>query len=282
MLPIARNDLAHVFDFPAPKATRIAWPDHSRCLILVIGGPAQLQLIRSLMSQAGARSSGVASALAARQACAHIRFDAIAAHRSALGPKLAHSVSELRQWFGGALMVIADDMDESDEVLALEHGANAYVTMQMAPRLLLARLMACMHEPAGPPQGRIPQCAARRLPDERAGALATHPLDMVELPGQWRFDLAASALRRGSRELPLTELQLALLECLANPVGRVVARAELQARMGSKAEAIKRHTVEVYIFRLRQRLARYGLDAFHIEAVWRRGYRLQATVVQVT
>ena len=35
------------------------------------------------------------------------------------------------------------------------------------------------HEPAGPPQGRMPKCAARRLPDERSGSQ-----QMRGVPGQ--------------------------------------------------------------------------------------------------
>jgi DNA-binding response OmpR family regulator len=71
----------------------------------------------------------------------------------------------------------------------------------------------------------------------------------------------------------LTEVQSALLQCLIEAQGLIVPRARLAAALPNRHE-IGARSVDVYIHRLRQRLRGEGVEAFAIQAVRGRGYRL--------
>ena len=231
-------------------------PDQLCRLVLLIGGLRDEINTRKQLNLAGIRVTAAATPDQARAACIHVRFDAVMVNAAALQPTLAHGVERLRSWFAGPLLVVDSTGNEGDDIDALVQGASACVRWGASARLLYAHLLS-----------QFKQAQASHLAADQ---------DALALPGGWRFDSAASALRRANQEMPLTRQQLGLLQCLAQPFGRVVARAELEAKVSPAARALKRHTIEVYIGRLRQRLIDASFDAFCIEAVRGRGYRLRA------
>ena len=225
-------------------------------LVLLIGGLSNEAVARQVLNQAGIRIVAAASPEQARSACTHVRFDAVLVNAAVLQPSLSQGVARLRSWFGGPLLVVDSPGNEGDDIDALVHGASACVRWGASARLLQAHL-----------RSQFKQAPASHLAADQ---------DALALPGGWRFDAAASALRRPNQELALTVQQLGLLQCLAQPFGRVVARGELEAKVSPNGRALKRHTIEVYIGRLRQRLLEARFEAFSIEAVRGRGYRLRA------
>lgn len=231
-------------------------PDQVCRLTLLIGGLRDEVNTRKLLNSAGIRVTAAATPDQARAACTHVRFDAVMVNAAVLQPTLAHGVERLRSWFSGPLLVVDSTGNEGDDIDALVQGANACVRWGASARLLHAHLLS-----------QFKQALASNLAVDE---------DALALPGGWRFDSAACALRRADREVSLTRQQLGLLQCLAQPFGRVVARGELEAKVSSDQRPLKRHTIEVYIGRLRQRLMEVGFDAFCIEVVRGRGYRLRA------
>ena len=196
----------------------------------------------------------------ARSACTHVLFDAVMVNAAVLHSTRAHGVARLRSWFRGPLLVVDCPGDERADIDALVQGADVCVRHGASAALLQAHLLS---------QFKLRSASHLAVDD-----------DDLTLPDDWRFDGAACALRRDDQEVPLTRQQLGLLQCLAQPFGRAVARGELEAKVSPDGRALKRHTIEVYIGRLRQRLHDAGFDAFRIEAVRGRGYRLRTPAPQ--
>jgi 2-iminobutanoate/2-iminopropanoate deaminase len=100
-----------------------------------------------------------------------------------------------------------------------------------------------MLKPAGPPQGRIPQCAARRLPDEPAASLlcigsAQGPYSPAVRCGNLLFVSGQVAIRPDGVSLGTEDLATQTRQCLAN------LRAVLEAAGASLDRVVK---VTVYL-----------------------------------
>ncbi|MBI3367853.1 MAG: response regulator transcription factor [Burkholderiales bacterium] len=208
-----------------------------------------------LLAKSGIRVLTVADIAGARAACAQLRFDALALDVGSLGAAPGGTIAGLRQLAACPVIAVGTEANEIDEVIALEHGAADYLVRPMSPRLLRAHLMAHL---------------------KRDLASAPTPVaDEGSLPGGWAFDPQLCQLRRGAAIVPLTERQFSLLRCLAAAPGRVVPRAELEAGLDPAGSVLTARSIDVYVHRLRRRLGEHGAAELAIEAVRRRGYRLQ-------
>ena len=90
------------------------------------------------------------------------------------------------------------------------------------------------------------------------------------LLGRLRIDVSGRRLRIDERIVDLTAREWAVLECLALHAGRVVSKDRLQQAITGFDEAITPNAVEVYVSRMRAKLA----DAAVIRTVRGLGYRL--------
>lgn len=147
------------------------------------------------------------------------------------------------------LMLTARD-GESDEVNALDAGADDYLTKPFSHAVLVARLRALM----------------RRGAPERPTVLEA---------GDLRLDPAAKRVWRGDTELVLTARELALLEFLMRRSGEALTKLDILEHVWDYAFEGDPNIVEVYIGHLRNKLDRpFGRSA--IETIRGAGYRLAA------
>ena len=89
--------------------------------------------------------------------------------------------------------------------------------------------------------------------------------------GRLRIDLNGRQLHMDAAAVELTGREWAVLECLALSAGRLVSKERLQQAIASWDQAVTPNAVEVYVSRLRTKLA----DAATIRAVRGLGYRLE-------
>jgi DNA-binding response OmpR family regulator len=89
--------------------------------------------------------------------------------------------------------------------------------------------------------------------------------------GRLRIDLNGRQLQIDAAAVELTGREWAVLECLALSAGRLVSKERLQQAIASWEQALTPNAVEVYVSRLRTKLA----DAATIRAVRGLGYRLE-------
>ena len=148
------------------------------------------------------------------------------------------------------MMLTARD-GEADVVLALEVGADDYVTKPIGIAELRSRVRA----------------ALRRLaPGRENGDVLRH--------GELVVDPAARTARVGDEPVSLTLSEFALLEALLRAGGAVRSRAELlQAIYGDDAYRDPRG-VDVHVHHVREKLERAGGDGSRLVTVRGAGYRV--------
>lgn len=148
------------------------------------------------------------------------------------------------------IMVSARDA-ECDKVLALESGADDYITKPFSPREMLARV----------------QCVLRR----RAGVAAPDAVQMAGL----RLDPATLRVTAGSRQIMLGRVEFKLLNFLMHHPERVHTRAQLLDQVWGCQAYLDERTVDAHVGRLRHALQASGHQR-HIETVRGSGYRFVA------
>lgn len=239
-----------------------AGPDAPARLVLIIGAPPPGErALADCLARQGIRCifEPTLERLAALQRQAS--FDAVVLSIGGTPGALAAEVARVRPSFGGRLLVLAHgdgEVDEVDEIMALELGADDFVRAPVSARRLRARLQAQLRQPRG---DALPMPAA---PDADDGTLAG-----------WRLDPLHLRLERGTRSITLTSSQVQLLHCLQRVPGRVVPRAELHDRVCPGRSDIRARTIDVYVHRLRKRLTDEGVHDIHIAAVRGCGFMLQ-------
>jgi two-component system phosphate regulon response regulator PhoB len=151
------------------------------------------------------------------------------------------------------IMVSARD-SEQDKVLALESGADDYLSKPFGPREMLARVHALLRR-------RAP--AALRAGSSTASAPAL------------RLDPRTQRVMAGSTAINLGRVEFKLLHVLMGHPGRVHSRAQLLDQVWGHAAYLDERTVDAHVGRLRQALQPGGCG-HHIETVRGSGYRYLA------
>ncbi len=141
-----------------------------------------------------------------------------------------------------------------DIVTGLRFGADEYVTKPFDFEVLLARLEAVLRRGRG--KVSRPQSSILKVDD------------LV-------FDRDALTLERGGAPIELTSTEYALLELLMSQVGKVVTRNRILQNVWGLDKDPLTNVVEVYISRLRTKIAPRG-EAELIKTIRGRGYRMTA------
>jgi two-component system phosphate regulon response regulator PhoB len=148
------------------------------------------------------------------------------------------------------LIMLTARAAEPDKVLALESGADDYLTKPFSPRELLARMQAVL----------------RRRPQ------ASH--DTIQLAGL-RLDQATQRVTAGTRQIALGPVEFRLLNFLMHHPERVHSRSQLLDRVWGCHAVLDERTVDTHVGRLRGALQASGHER-HIETVRGLGYRFVA------
>jgi DNA-binding response OmpR family regulator len=149
------------------------------------------------------------------------------------------------------LVVVGHEDVETDEVLSLEYGADAYLPPNSSPRRLRAHLQAVLR------RARI---------DERDGT--ARPLQF----GILRIDTVRRRVYRGDREVDLSQKEYSLLAFLVEHAGRTVSRQELAGYVWGSGVAGEGRSLDVHIHWLREKLEVDAANPEHIRTVRGIGY----------
>jgi two-component system catabolic regulation response regulator CreB len=150
------------------------------------------------------------------------------------------------------VIVLSSRDGEADRVVALEAGADDYVTKPFSPREVVARVRAVLR------RSQMEQAAARAMPALTADGVTRR------------------ALANGSG-LELTRVEFDVLACLLEQPGRVYSRGELISRVWGDGFAITDRTIDSHVKALRKKVAEAGAEPGLIETVRGVGYRVTDT-----
>jgi two-component system, OmpR family, KDP operon response regulator KdpE len=146
------------------------------------------------------------------------------------GAILIHGV---REWSSVPIIVISARGREDDKVLALDAGADDYLTKPFSMNELLARIRVAL----------------------RHSALAgTESADMVIEAGPLRIDQARREVVVGGREVHLTPLEYKMLVLLARDAGKVLTHRQILKEVWGPPYVGQTRYLRVFMAQLRQKI----------------------------
>jgi two-component system phosphate regulon response regulator PhoB len=149
------------------------------------------------------------------------------------------------------IIMVTARCGEPDKIMALECGADDYMTKPFSPREMVARVHAVLRRrPHAPQHG-----------DDA-------PVQMAGL----RLDPNTQRVTAGARELALGRVEFKLLNFLMSHPERVHTRAQLLDHVWGSAVYLDERTVDAHVGRLRSALQPSGCQQ-RIETVRGSGYR---------
>jgi DNA-binding response OmpR family regulator len=155
-----------------------------------------------------------------------------------------------------AVIVVAEDDDPTDRIVALELGARDYVVEPIHVRELYLRVRNALQSSARPPE----------------------PANSQQ-PTQARLDVSTRRLELSTHTVTLSLLELDLLLGMIEQPTRAWSREQIRQRARGTGTIISPRSVDACIKRIRAKL---GADRGLVETVWGEGYRLSPAVqVQV-
>ena len=161
-------------------------------------------------------------------------------------------IKAIRRYANTPIIVLSARTGSSDKVIALDLGADDYVTKPFNIEELLARLRAA---------------ARRATTGEQALPIRIGEVDI---------DLAAkSATRSGGRPVQLTPTEWQLLEILVSQPGKLITRRELLLRLRGSPEHTDPSYLRIYIAQLRHKLEPEPSRPRHLLTEPGMGYRFR-------
>ncbi len=157
------------------------------------------------------------------------------------------------------IIMLTGRSEEVDRIVGLELGADDYVTKPFSPREFLARIKAVLRR-------------TRRV--ERADLMAADAIDAaaVDFAG-WKFNLVDRRLVSPSGEkVKLTKSEFNLLAAFVAAPNRVLSRGELLSLSRKYGDEVLERSIDIQIFRLRQKIEESGKDMQLIKTQRGAGY----------
>ncbi|MDP4200615.1 MAG: response regulator transcription factor [Bacteroidota bacterium] len=139
---------------------------------------------------------------------------------------------------------------EVDQIVSLELGGDDYVQKPVSPRVLVARVKSLLRR-----SDRV--------------ALGTIAREQIISPGL-KIDRGSYKVFVDETEIPFPRKEFELLFFLASHPGRIFKREVLLDEVWGRDMYVVERTVDVHIFKLREKLGKYGS---RIETVKGVGYR---------
>lgn len=161
-------------------------------------------------------------------------------------------IRDLRSWSEVPILILSARTTENDKIVALDAGADDYLTKPFGVGELLARVRAQLRR-----QGK-------------AGESGT-----IVVFGDVQVDLARRAVTRAGMPVHLTQIEYRLLTLLiANP-GKVLTHRHLLREIWGPSFVESSHYLRVYVGHLRQKLEADPAQPQHIRTETGVGYRFQ-------
>ncbi len=148
------------------------------------------------------------------------------------------------------VIMLTAKVDDTDEVLGLEMGADDYITKPFVVRTVRARVKSVLR---------------------RAGA-ETVESDILRA-GELALDRIGRILKVGGQTVDLTPSEYGLLDLLMAHPGRAFSRIDLLEHIATDALETQVRTIDVHIRHLRAKIEPNDRDPRYIQTVYGMGYR---------
>jgi len=157
---------------------------------------------------------------------------------------------EIRRKGTTPIIMLTARVEETDQLIGLELGADDYIPKPFSPRVVVARVRALLRRSDATP-------------------VTTHVLRLAGL----EIDPDGHTAQRDGQPLELTPTEFSLLVTLASQPGRAFSRLQLlEASQGAAYEGYER-TIDAHIKNLRAKIEPDPKNPQYIETVFGIGYR---------
>ncbi len=221
-------------------------------ILMIEDEPELVKVLRSYLEQAGFSVLAAYRGDTGLSTWEHRRPDLVILDLNLPGLDGLDVAREIRRKSSTPIIMLTARVEEADQLIGLELGADDYITKPFSPRVVVARVRALLRRTETVPAA--PQVL-------RAGDL--------------EIDLEAYTVRRGEAAIELTPTEFSLLSALASQPGRAFSRLQLlEASQGAAYEGYER-TIDAHIKNLRAKLEPDPRRPRYIETVFGIGYRFK-------
>ena len=219
-------------------------------ILIIEDEPELVKVLRSYLEQAGFSVLAAGRGDSGLSTWEHKRPDLVILDLNLPGLDGLDVARAIRRKAGTPIIMLTARVEETDQLIGLELGADDYITKPFSPRLVVARVRALLR------RAEVAPSAPRVL---RAADL--------------EIDLDAHWVSRGGQTIELTPTEFSLLVTLAGQPGRALSRLQLlEASQGAAYEGYER-SIDAHIKNLRAKLEPHPRNPLYIETVFGVGYR---------
>jgi DNA-binding response OmpR family regulator len=219
-------------------------------ILIIEDEPELVKVLRSYLEQAG---YGVLTAYRGDTGLStweHKRPDLVILDLNLPGMDGLDVAREIRRKAETPILMLTARVEETDQLIGLELGADDYITKPFSPRIVIARVRALLR---------------------RAGTGPTAP--QVLRAADLEIDLEAHTVQRAGERIDLTPTEFNLLATMAGQPGRAFSRLQLlEASQGTAYEGYER-TVDAHVKNLRAKIEPDTKKPRYIETIFGVGYR---------
>ncbi len=219
-------------------------------ILIIEDEPELVKVLRSYLEKAGYQVLSAYRGDSGLSTWEHKRPDLVILDLNLPGMDGLDVAREIRRKSNTPIIMLTARVEETDQLIGLELGADDYITKPFSPRLVVARVRALL----------------RRSGSTGQPSQILHALDL-------EIDQEAHLVRRGDELIALTPTEFSLLATLAAQPGRAFTRLQLlEASQGTAYEGYER-TIDAHIKNLRSKIEPDPKNPRYIETVFGVGYR---------
>jgi two-component system KDP operon response regulator KdpE len=164
------------------------------------------------------------------------------------------TLTSLRQWYDGPIIILSATEEEHQKVEALDLGADDYLTKPFGLEELVARVRSALR--------RVQRVAQSQVDN-----------DPIINAGQLSIDLGHRTVTKNGDEISLTRTEYELLRCLASNTDKVMTHRELLREVWGPEYGEETEYLRTFIKQLRRKLEPDPSRPVHLLTQPGRGYR---------
>ena len=223
-------------------------------ILIIEDEPELVKVLRSYLEQAGFNVLAAYRGDTGLSTWEHKRPDLVILDLNLPGMDGLDVAREIRRKSGTPIIMLTARVEETDQLIGLELGADDYITKPFSPRIVIARVRALLRRTSIKPS-------------------ATQVVRIADL----EIDFDAHTVSRNNEHINLTPTEFNLLSTMAEQPGRAFSRLQLlEASQGTTYEGYER-TIDAHIKNLRAKLEIDPKEPRYIETVFGVGYRFAKT-----
>lgn len=224
-------------------------------ILIIEDEPELVKVLRSYLEQAGFQVISSYRGDAGLTTFENIHPDLVILDLNLPGLDGLDVARAIRRKSNTPIVMLTARVEETDQLIGLELGADDYINKPFSPRVVVARVRALL----------------RRANTTDAARSILRVLDL-------EIDSEAHTVSRAGETVELTPTEFSLLVTLAQHPGRAFSRLQLlEASQGTAYEGYER-TIDAHIKNLRAKLEPDTRNPRYIETVFGVGYRFTRDV----